>query len=59
MSAIVGAGLCACPNGGNHRGLPLQKMADLMIKPSNLNTSVMLFCSLPIINTKKTGGKKI
>ncbi len=20
-SAIVGAGLCACPNGGNHRGI--------------------------------------
>ena len=23
----------ACPNEGNHRGLPLQKMADNRIKP--------------------------
>ncbi len=29
-----GRSLCL-PNGGNHRGLPLQKMADLMIKPKN------------------------
>ena len=39
MSAIVGAGLCACPNGGNHRGLPLQKMDDLMIKPKHFAIS--------------------
>ncbi len=32
MSAIVGAGHCACPNEGNHRGVPLQKIADFMIK---------------------------
>ena len=37
-SAIVGAGLCACPNGGNHRGIALQKVADLMIKPQMLST---------------------
>jgi hypothetical protein len=33
-SAIVGAGHRSCPNEGNHRGLPLQKMAVLMIKPN-------------------------
>ena len=32
-SAAVGAGPRACPNEGNHRGLPLQKMADNRIKP--------------------------
>ena len=32
-SAAVGAGHRACPNEGNHRGLPLQKMAGNRIKP--------------------------
>jgi len=33
ISVAVGAGPCACPSEGNHRGLPLQKMPDNGFKP--------------------------
>ena len=41
-SAAVGAGPRACPNEGNHRGLPLRKMAYKRIKSLKSDNQLIL-----------------
>jgi hypothetical protein len=47
VSGIVGSGPCACPNGGNHRGIATTKEGRFMIRPN-----------LVLVKTTQIVGKK-